>query len=57
MQSFILVVTGTTISDKFKPARAGISPNLAARVDMQLYSERTRLNLALTLNSIIKQFQ
>jgi hypothetical protein len=33
MQSFVLVVTGTTTSDKFKPTSAGIGSNLAAGIN------------------------
>jgi hypothetical protein len=33
MQSFVIVVSGTTTSDKVKPTRAGIGLNLAAGIN------------------------
>ena len=33
MQSFVLVVTGTTTSDKFEPKRAGTGSNLGAGIN------------------------
>jgi hypothetical protein len=33
MQSFVIVVTGTTTFDKFIPTRAGIGLNLAAEIN------------------------